>query len=154
MPPVRQFPSASSLAQITRLGSPLPLRARDKCEPVLPRPGGGALLARTGSQRARGAVSWCCKGVVCPSIQAPLLNDHILPHNQAVGGHLAKPGQSAVDMLVGVDERNHDGQLASGFDEMGGMDFASPEKTGYGVEGDGSEDIFFAQIFQNLQMQR
>src|SRR4029077_6547461 len=37
---------------------------------------------------------------------------------------------------------------------MGGMDFATPEKASHGVEGDGSEHIFFAQIFQNFQMQR
>ena len=69
-------------------------------------------------------------------------------------GHLSQLGQNAVDVLVGIDERNHDGQLASGFDEVGGMDFAASEKAGNGMEGDGSEDILFAQIFQDLQMQR
>jgi hypothetical protein len=56
-------------------------------------------------------------------------------------------------VLVGVDERDHDGQLASGFYEMGGLDFASSEKAGYGMEDDGSEHIFLAQIFQDFQMQ-
>src|ERR1700688_605922 len=88
------------------------------------------------------------------SVQTALLDHHVLPHNQPMRGHLSQLGQNAVDVLVGVDERNHDGQFASGFDEMGGMDFASSEEAGYGVEGDGPEDIFLAQIFQNLQMQR
>src|SRR4030088_1424494 len=56
-------------------------------------------------------------------------------------------------MLVGVDERNHDRQFASGFYEMGGLDFASSEKAGSGMEDDGSEHIFLAQIFQDFQMQ-
>jgi len=69
-------------------------------------------------------------------------------------GHFSQLGQNAVDVLVGVDERDHDGQFASRFDEVGGMDFAASEKAGYGVEGDGSENIFLTQIFQNFQMQR
>ena len=48
----------------------------------------------------------------------------------------------------------YDGQLASGFDEVGSVDFATSEEAGYGVEGDGSEDIFFAQIFQDFKMKR
>jgi hypothetical protein len=30
-------------------------------------------------------------------------------------------------VLVGIDERDHDGQFDSGFDEVGGMDFAASE---------------------------
>ena len=87
-------------------------------------------------------------------VQTALLDHDVLPYDQPMGGHLAQLGQDAVDVLVGVDERNHDGQFASSFDQMGGMDFASSKKAGYGVEGDGSEDIFFAQIFQDFEMQR
>src|SRR6202140_5988668 len=85
------------------------------------------------------------------SVQTALLDHHVLPHNLPMRGHLAQLGQNAVDVLVGVDERNHDGQFASGFDKMGGVDFAASEESGHGVGGDGSEEIFFAQIFQNLQ---
>src|ERR1019366_499439 len=88
------------------------------------------------------------------SVQAALLDDDIFPHDQAVGSHFAQLGENAVDVLVGIDEGDHDGQLTSGFDEVRGMDAAASEEAGYGVEGDGSKDIFFAQIFQDFEMQR
>ena len=34
------------------------------------------------------------------------------------------------------------------------MDFAASEEAGHGVEGDGSEDVFFAQVFQDFEMER
>ena len=67
-------------------------------------------------------------------------------------GHLSQLRENAVDVLVGIDEGDHDGQFASGFDEVRGVDAASSEKAGDGVKGDGSEDIFFAQVFQDLHV--
>jgi hypothetical protein len=88
------------------------------------------------------------------SVQSALLDDNILAHDEPVCGHLAQFGQNTIDVLVGIDERDHYRQFASGFDEMRGVDPAASEKTRYGVEGDGSEDIFFAQVFQDLEVQR
>ena len=62
-------------------------------------------------------------------------------------GHFSQLGQNAVDVLVRANEGDHDRQLASSFDEVRRADCAAPEKAGDGVEGDGSEDIFLAQIF-------
>jgi hypothetical protein len=59
-----------------------------------------------------------------------LLDHHVLAHDQAVRRHLAQLGQNAVDVLVHVDERDHDRQLASGFDQVGGVDFAASEEAG------------------------
>ena len=56
-----------------------------------------------------------------------LLDHHILPHNPPIRGHFSQLGQNAVDVLVGIDERDRDGQFASGFDEVGGMDRAASE---------------------------
>jgi hypothetical protein len=36
------------------------------------------------------------------------------PHDQAVRSHFSKLGENAVDVLIHIDERDHDGQLASG----------------------------------------
>ena len=86
-------------------------------------------------------------------VEAALFDYYVLAHDEAVGGHLSQLGQGAVDVLVGVDEGNHDRELASGFNEVCGVDFVASEEAGYGVEGYGSEDVFFAQVFQDLQMQ-
>lgn len=82
-----------------------------------------------------------------------MFDDYILAHDEPVGSHFAEPGQDAVDMLIGINEGDHYGKLASGFDEVGGVDFAASEESGYGVEGDSSEDVFLAQVFQDFQMQ-
>ena len=72
-------------------------------------------------------------------IQTALLDHDVLPHDQPVRGHLAQLRQNAVDVFVSIDEGDDDGQLASGFDQMRGVDLAASEKAVYGVEGDGSE---------------
>src|SRR4029077_2038247 len=82
------------------------------------------------------------------SIQTGLLDHHVLPDNQAVGSHVAQIRQNAVDVLVGVDERNHDGQFASGFDQMGGVDFAASEEAGFGVEGDAPKTFSSRRYFR------
>src|SRR5208282_3392479 len=87
------------------------------------------------------------------SVQAALLDHDVLSHNQPMGCHFSQLGQNAVDVLIGIDEGDHDGQLPSSFDQMRGMDAAPSEKAGYGVVGHGSEGILFAQIFQDFQMQ-
>src|SRR5580704_18712536 len=81
------------------------------------------------------------------SVQTPLLNHNILPHNQSVRRHLLEFGENPADVLIGIDERDHDRQLASGIDEMSSADFAASKETSYGVESYSSENIFFAQIF-------
>ena len=88
------------------------------------------------------------------SIQTALLNHNILADDQPMGRHLPQFRQSSIHMLVGIDKRDYDGQLASGFDEMRGVDFAAPKKTGHRVEGDRSKNIFFTQVLQDRKMQR
>jgi hypothetical protein len=61
--------------------------------------------------------------------------------------HFPKLWQNTANVFIGVDEGNYDGQVASGFDEVSSVKFASSEKAGYGVEGYSSENIFFAQVF-------
>ena len=82
-----------------------------------------------------------------------MFDDYVLAHDEAVGGHFAEFGQDAVDVLVSVDERDHNGKLASGLDEVGGVDFVTTEESGNGMEGDSSEHVFFTQVFQYFQMQ-
>lgn len=85
-------------------------------------------------------------------VQATLLDDDVFADDKAVGSHLSEFGQDSVDMLVGVDEGDDDRQFASGFDQVRGVDFAPSQEAGHGMEGDGSEDVFFAQVFQDLQV--
>lgn len=92
--------------------------------------------------------------MVLTSVQTALLDDDIFPNNQPVGGHFSQLGENAADVFVGVNERDDDRQLASGFYKVRGANFAASEEAGYGVEGYGSEDIFFAQVFQDFEMQR
>src|ERR1700687_3163378 len=66
-------------------------------------------------------------------VQAALLDDHVLPNDEPVGGHLAQLRQNAVDVLVGIDEGDHDGQLASRFHEGRGVCTAAAEDVGAGV---------------------
>jgi hypothetical protein len=88
------------------------------------------------------------------SVQTALLNDHILPHDEPIRGHLAQPGENSIHVVIRINERDDDRQFASGFDKVRSVDFPASQKAGYSVEGDRSKDIFFAQVFQNFKMQR
>src|SRR5208337_5124211 len=134
----------------------------------VPRRGGRYLSQECASEvfeRARGRLpvcqKWECTSDFIPHrlvqwdlVEAALFDHDVLPHDESMRGHLAQLGQNAADVLVGIDERNHDRQLTSGFDQVRGVDAAAPEEASYGVVGYGSKGIFFAQIFQYFQMQR
>ena len=87
-------------------------------------------------------------------VQAALLQHDVFANDEAVGGHFFELRQNAADVLVGIDERDDDGQLASGFDQMRGVDAVAAEESGNRVVGDSAKDVFFAQILQNLKVQR
>jgi hypothetical protein len=88
------------------------------------------------------------------SIQTALLDHHVLADDQPMLCHFFQPGENAGDVFVRIDEEEDDGQLTSAFDEMRGLDGASSKEAGDGVKGCGSKDVFFAQLFEDFEMQR
>jgi len=88
------------------------------------------------------------------SIQAALLDNYILTHDEPVSGHLAQPGQNATYVLVSIHKTDDDRQLASSFNQVSGMDSASSKKTGNGMERHGAGHTLVAQVFEQLQVQR
>jgi hypothetical protein len=93
-----------------------------------------------------------CHSNAKPSIQIALLDHDVFSNDQPMGGHLAQARQDAANMFVGIHERENDRQLASGFDQVSGTDAAPSEKSRDGMKGNRAEDIFFAQILQQLKM--
>src|SRR5260370_36819775 len=87
------------------------------------------------------------------SLQTALFNYHVFAHYEAMSGHLAKFGQHATYVLIGIDEGDHNGQITTSLNKMSRTQFASAEKPGNGMERHGSCDILFAQEPQNFQMQ-
>ena len=59
-----------------------------------------------------------------------------------MGSHLAQPGKHSLDMFIRIYERDDDGQLASGLNEMCSVYTASSLKSGNRVECDCASDIF------------
>ena len=88
------------------------------------------------------------------SVKAALLDHDVLAHDEPVSRHFFQLWKNSVDVVVGINERDYDRQLAASFDEVRSVDFAASEETGYGMEYDGTKNIFFAQVFQNFEMQR
>src|SRR5664279_1268784 len=89
-----------------------------------------------------------------PSIEATLLDHNIFTDDEAMSGHLPQLGKNASDVLVGIDEGNHNWQVPSCLDKMGGLDAASALETRHRVEGHGAGNVFRAQILQHFQVQR
>src|SRR5664279_1559384 len=88
------------------------------------------------------------------SVEAALLDHHIFADDEAMCCHLSQLGKNARDVLVGIDKGNHDRQVASCLNQMGGMDATSALETRDRVEGDGAGNVFRAQILQHFQVQR
>ena len=89
----------------------------------------------------------------CDSVEGALFEGYVFPHDEAMGGHFAEFWEDAADVLIGIDEGNDDRQLAAGFDKMRGMNAVAAKKACDGMEGDGSVDIFLAQVFEDFEMQ-
>src|SRR5664279_322498 len=89
-----------------------------------------------------------------PSIEAALLDHNIFTDDETMSGHLSQLGKNASDVLVGIDEGNHNRQVPSCLDKMGGLDAASPLEPRDRVEGHGAGNVFLTQILQHFQMQR
>src|ERR1700674_1504994 len=87
------------------------------------------------------------------SLQIPLFQDNILPHDQPVRCHFLQSGQNAAYMFVGIHEKDDNRQLASGLDHVRGFHPLASEKTGDGMKSDGRIDVFLAQVAQNFHMQ-
>src|SRR6516164_7264998 len=64
-------------------------------------------------------------------IQVPLLEHDILAHNEPVRGHVFQSGQNPVHMLIGIDEDDDYGELATRFDQMRTLDPLATQKTGH-----------------------
>src|SRR2546426_10656165 len=71
-----------------------------------------------------------------------------------MGSHLAKLGHNPTDVLLRIDEDENNGQFTPGLNQMGGVHFTAPEKSGHGVKHDRAEHVLLPQVFHNLQMQR
>ena len=54
-----------------------------------------------------------------PSIDAALLDHYIFTDDETMSGHLSQLGKNASDVLVGIDEGNHNRQVPSCLDKMG-----------------------------------
>src|ERR1035438_774703 len=89
-----------------------------------------------------------------PSIEAALLDHYIFTDDETMSGHLSQLGKNASDVLVGIDEGNHNRQVPSCLDPMGGLDAASALETRHRVEGHGAGNVFLTQILQHFQVQR
>src|ERR1035441_10575401 len=89
-----------------------------------------------------------------PSIEAALLDHNIFTDDETMSGHLSQLGENASDVLVGIDEGNHNRQVTSCLNQMGGVHAASALETSHRVEGHGAGNVFRAQILQHFQVQR
>jgi hypothetical protein len=87
-------------------------------------------------------------------VQTPLLQYYILADDEAVGRHFLEFRHHAADVLVSIDEADHDRQFPSRFHEMRRVDRTTPEETSHRVEGDRAENALRAQIPQDFQVQR
>src|ERR1035441_8821118 len=91
---------------------------------------------------------------MCPSIEAALLDHNIFTDDETMSGHLSQLGKNASDVLVGIDEGNHNRQVPSCLDKMGCLDAAAALETRHRVEGHGAGNVFLTQILQHFQVQR
>jgi hypothetical protein len=67
-----------------------------------------------------------------------LLDHNVLADDEAMRRHLSELGKNARDVLVGIDKGNHNRQIASCLNQMGGLDAASALETRDRVEGYGA----------------
>src|SRR5438477_11230971 len=57
-------------------------------------------------------------------------------------------------MFIGIDKDDHYRELAASVDEVAGLDSLTSEKSGDGMQGDRSKDIFLTQVIENFNMER
>src|SRR5438067_7114371 len=75
-------------------------------------------------------------------VQAALLDDHILAHDEAVRSHLAQLGKNALHVLIGIHEDDHQRQPAAGIHQTGGLDPTAASEAGDGMKHGGAGDVF------------
>src|SRR5437762_14366232 len=57
-------------------------------------------------------------------------------------------------MFIGIDKDDHYRELAASVDEVAGLDSLTSEKSGDGMEGDRSINIFLTQVIENFNVDR
>src|SRR6266566_6382895 len=87
-------------------------------------------------------------------IQIPLLQNHVLSHDQPVRCHFLECREHATHVLIGIYEDDDDWQLASGIDQVASFDALPSQESPDGVQGAGGKNIFLMQIVQNGKVQR
>ena len=88
------------------------------------------------------------------SIQAALLDHHILAHDEPVSGHLTELWQDAIHMFVGIYEAYDNWKLATGFDQMCGVHVTPPKKSRNRMKRNRARNTLASQIFEQFQMKR
>src|ERR1035437_9500773 len=89
-----------------------------------------------------------------PSVEAALLDHNVLADDETMRRHLSQLGKNAREVLVGIDKGNHNRQIASCLNQMGGLDAASALETRDRVEDYGAGNVFLTQILEHFQVQR
>src|SRR5437667_12581731 len=87
-------------------------------------------------------------------IQIPLLNNYVLSHDQPVRSHLLQRGEHAIHMFIRIYEGDDNWQLASGIDQVAGLDTLPSQESADRVQSAGGKNIFFTQIAQTAEMER
>jgi hypothetical protein len=72
------------------------------------------------------------------SVEAALLDHNVFADDETMGGHFSQLGKNTRDVLVSIDKGNHNRQVASCLNQMGGLDAASALETRDRVEGYGA----------------
>ena len=75
------------------------------------------------------AGDWSTSSFPTPAlIEVPLLEHHVLAHDQPVSGHLLQSGQHATYVLIGIHENDDHRKLATGFHQMCRLHSVTPRK--------------------------
>src|SRR5207244_1707254 len=100
------------------------------------------------------AMARISSGVMVISIQTSLLQHHNIAHDQAVRRHFLQSWQDASDMFISIDKDDDYRELAASIDEVAGLYSLTSEKSGDGMEGDRSINIFLTQVIENFNVER
>src|SRR5947209_642095 len=78
--------------------------------------------------------------------QAALLDRHVLPHDEPVGGHFAQAREHAVYVLIRINKDEHHRQLAAGIHQRRRFHALPPGESAHGVEHGGAGHVLTAEI--------
>ena len=88
------------------------------------------------------------------SIQIPLLQHDVLPHDWAMRGHFLQCRQYAADVLIGIHKNDDDRRPASSIDQMAALYPLAAKESRDCVQSACGKNIFIVQIIQDGHVKR